>query len=41
METRPISEVLAEIAAAVPPAEILPPSFMDQLDHYIYGTPKR
>jgi hypothetical protein len=39
----PIAEVLAEIAAAIPDAELdnLPPDFTDQLDHYIYGTPKR
>ncbi len=42
-DTRPIAEVLAEIAATIPPAELakLPPDFTDQLDHYIYGTPKR
>ena len=42
-ETRPIAEVLAEIAAAIPTAELakLPSDFTDQLDHYIYGTPKR
>ena len=42
-ETRPIAEVLAEIAATIPAAELatLPPDFTDQLDHYIYGTPKR
>ena len=41
--TRPIAEVLAEIAATIPAAELakLPPDFTDQLDHYIYGTPKR
>jgi hypothetical protein len=41
--TRPIAEVLAEIAAAIPAAELaqLPSDFTDQLDHYIYGTPKR
>ncbi len=41
--TRPIAEVLAEIAAAIPSAELakLPPDFTDQLDHYIYGTPKQ
>ena len=39
----PIAEVLAEIAVTIPPAELatLPPDFTDQLDHYIYGTPKR
>ena len=42
-ETRPISEMLAEIAAAIPTEEIakLPSDFTDQLDHYIYGAPKR
>ena len=42
-DTRPIAEVLAEIAATIPPAELakLPPDFTDQLDHYIYDTPKR
>jgi hypothetical protein len=42
-ETRPIHEVLAELAAEIPPEELakLPTDFTDQLDHYIYGTPKR
>ena len=42
-DTRPIAEVLAEIAAAIPARELarLPSDFTDQLDHYIYGTPKR
>ena len=42
-DTRPIADVLAEIAATIPSAELarLPPDFTDQLDHYIYGTPKR
>ena len=42
-DTRPMAEVLAEIAATIPAAELakLPPDFTDQLDHYIYGTPKR
>lgn len=42
-DTRPIAEVLAEIATAIPAAELvkLPPDFTDQLDHYLYGTPKR
>ena len=42
-DTRHIAEVLAEIAATIPSAELaqLPPDFTDQLDHYIYGTPKR
>ena len=40
---RPIEEVLAEIAATVPDEEWdrLPPDLTDNLDHYIYGTPKR
>jgi hypothetical protein len=35
--------VLTEIAAAIPAEELaqLPSDFTDQLDHYIYGTPKR
>ena len=42
-DTRPIAEVLAEIAAAIPAGELaqLPSDFTDQLDHYIYGTSKR
>lgn len=42
-DTRPMMEVLAEIAANIPDAELakLPPDFTDQLDHYIYSTPKR
>ena len=42
-DTRPIAEVLAAIAATISAAELamLPPDFTDQLDHYIYGTPKR
>jgi hypothetical protein len=42
-DARPIAEVLAEIAAAIPAGELaqLPADFTDQLDHYIYGTPKR
>lgn len=41
--TRPIAEILAEIAAAIPEEELakLPTDFTDQLDHYIYGTPKQ
>lgn len=42
-DTRPIAEALAEIAASIPTAELarLPADFGDQLDHYIYGTPKQ
>lgn len=42
-DTRPMAEVLADIAAAIPAAELaqLPSDFTDQLDHYIYGTPRR
>lgn len=42
-DTRPIGEVLAEIAASIPAAELskLPSDFTDQLDHYIYGSPKK
>ena len=40
-DTRPIAEVLAEIAARVPPEEQakIPSDFCDQLDHYTYGVP--
>jgi hypothetical protein len=42
-DTRPIAEVLADIAATVPASEVakLPPDFTGQLDHYIYGTQKQ
>lgn len=42
-DTRPIAEVLADIAASIPAAALtrLPADFTDQLDHFIYGTPKR
>ena len=42
-DSRPIAAVLAEIAASIPASELakLPRDFTDQLDHYIYGTPKR
>ena len=40
---RPIEEVLAELAAEVPAEEWdrLPADLSDQLDHYLYGHPKR
>jgi len=39
---RPIEEIIDEIAAEVPESEWakLPPDLTDQLDHYVYGTPK-
>ena len=42
-DTRPIADVLAGIAASIPAEELakLPSDFTDQLDHYIYGTPKQ
>jgi hypothetical protein len=42
-DTRPLAEVLAEIAAAIPAGELaqLASDFTEQLDHYIEGTPKR
>ena len=42
-ESQPIHEVLAALAAELPPEELarLPDDFTDQLDHYVYGTPKR
>jgi Arc/MetJ-type ribon-helix-helix transcriptional regulator len=40
---RPIEEVLAEIASQVPDEEWakLPADLNDNLDHYLYGAPKR
>ena len=40
---RPIEEVLAELASEVPSDEWkkLPSDLTDNLDHYLYGTPKR
>jgi hypothetical protein len=40
---RPIEEIIAELAAQVPQAEWdrLPDDLTDNLDHYLYGTPKR
>ncbi len=40
---RPIEDVLAELAAEVPEEdwERLPPDLTDNLDHYLYGTPRR
>lgn len=42
-DIRPLDEKLAEIAARIPSEELakIPSDFCDQLDHYIYGTPKR
>jgi hypothetical protein len=42
-DSRPITDSLAEIAASVGAhrVEPLPADFTDQLDYYIYGTPKR
>lgn len=40
---RPVEEVLVELAGEVPQAEWdkLPGDLTDNLDHYLYGTPKR
>lgn len=40
---RPIEEVLAEMAREVPQSEWdrVPKDLSDQLDHYLYGAPKR
>ena len=40
---RPIEEVLAEIASQVPEKEWqkLPPDLSDNLDHYLYGAPRK
>ncbi len=42
-DTRSIEEKIAAIWADVPEEEWakLPPDLSDQLDHYIYGTPKK
>ncbi len=42
-DRRPIAEVLAEMASRVPTEEMskIPADFSDQLDHYIYGSPRR
>ena len=42
-EIRPIEDVLEELASAVPEVEWknLPTDLTDNLDHYLYGTPKR
>jgi len=41
--SRPIEEVIAEIVADVPPEawDGLPTDLSEQLDHYLYGTPKK
>jgi hypothetical protein len=40
---RPIEDILEELASEVPQAEWdrLPADLTDNLDHYLYGTPKR
>ena len=40
---RPIEEVLAALAAGIPDAEWnkLPTDLSSQIDHYVYGLPKR
>jgi hypothetical protein len=40
---RPIEDVLTELAGEVPQEDWnrLPPDLTDNLDHYLYGTPKR
>jgi hypothetical protein len=40
---RPIEEIAAQLAAEVPAEEWdrLPADLTDNLDHYLYGTPKR
>jgi predicted DNA-binding antitoxin AbrB/MazE fold protein len=39
---RPLEEIIAEIAAKVPPEawDTLPDDLSDNLDHYLYGTPR-
>jgi hypothetical protein len=36
----PLAE-LAAILAAMPDASLLPPDYSMEVDHYLYGTPKR
>jgi len=40
---RPIEEILKELAAGIPREEWdrLPADLTDDLDHYLYGTPRR
>jgi hypothetical protein len=42
-DTLSLEEKIAQIVAEVPEEEWakLPPDLGDQLDHYVYGTPKR
>ena len=42
-DTRTLDEKLTALAASVPPEELakIPADMCDQLDHYVYGTPKR
>lgn len=41
--SRPIEEILAELATELPEEEWdkLPADLSDNIDHYVYGTPKR
>lgn len=43
LDSRPISEVIADIMSDVPAEELaqLPADGASQVDHYVYGTPKR
>ena len=43
LDMRPISEVIAEIMKDVSPEELalLPKDGASQVDHYVYGSPKR
>ena len=40
---RPIDEVIVDIMSDVPDEELkrLPPDLSENLDHYLYGAPKR
>ena len=42
-DERPVAEMLAEIATHMLSEDVdqLPTDFTDQLDHYLYGSPKR
>jgi Arc/MetJ-type ribon-helix-helix transcriptional regulator len=43
LEDKPIWEVVAELRKSIPSAEFLklPKDGAEQLDHYLYGSPKR
>lgn len=42
-DEQPLADVLAELVGSIPVEEqaSLPSDFADQVDHYVYGVPKR